>query len=89
MFDDPAGVVVLPPLVGLVLGVVAIEFDEEMHEMAADRLSSKESGELGEVDQPVCVPGRPVGIVPVGDSVYDVMGFGGFMQEGAKVLLLV
>ena len=67
------GVPVLPAPTGSSCGIRAIELDERVHEMAPDWATSKQLGKLGEIEKPVGVPGRPIRIVPVGDSVDDVV----------------
>src|SRR5204863_5515939 len=44
------------------------------------------AGELGEREQPVGVPGRPVGVVAVDDSVDDMMCLGGFVEQVRDVV---
>ena len=50
-------------------------------EVAAHRLRAEQIGELGEVQQPVRVPGGPVRIVAVHDAVDDVVGLPRLMEE--------
>lgn len=50
-------------------------------EVTSNGACAEDLGELGEAEQPVGVPGGPVGIVPVGDPVDDVVGLSRFVQQ--------
>ena len=66
---------------GLVLAVKALELHERVDEVTAHGARAEECAELGEVEQPVRVPGRPVGVVPVDDPVDDVVRLGGLVEQ--------
>ena len=53
---------------------------ERVDEVAAG-WPAQELGELGEIEQPVGVPGGPVGIVAVGDPVDDMVRLGRLVQQ--------
>ena len=54
-----------------------------MDEVASHRPPSEERGELGEVEEPVGIPARPVGIVAIEDPVDDVVGLRRLVEERA------
>ena len=54
---------------------------ERMNEVAADRRRTEQLGKLGEPDQPVGVPRRPVRVVAVRDPVDDVVRLGGLVEQ--------
>ena len=53
-----------------------------MDEVASHRSPSEKRGELGEVEEPVGVPARPVGVVTIEDPVDDVVGLRRLVEEG-------
>jgi len=62
--------------------MAAVELDERVDEMASNRSLADELGELGQVEQPVGVRRRPVGIVSVDDPpVDDVMSLRRFVEK--------
>jgi len=65
--DQLAGVVVLPALRRAALGVLLVQAHQQIGQLAADHLGAKQLRQLGEPDEPVRIPGRPVVIGPVGD----------------------
>src|SRR5919106_908289 len=72
---------VLPPLIRSSLGVPAVQGDQQRDELAPNRGPAQEIGKLGETDQPVRVPRRPVLIGAVGDPVDDVVRFARLVQQ--------
>jgi hypothetical protein len=76
-------VVVLPRARERCVREIAVELDERMDEVASHRPSAEECRELGEVEEPVGVPARPVGVVSVDDPVDDVVGLRRLVEEGA------
>jgi hypothetical protein len=50
-------------------------------EMAADGRAAEQLRQLREGEEPVGVPGRPVGIVAVDDPIDDVVRLGGFVEK--------
>lgn len=58
-----------------------VEFHERVDEIAAHRSRAENLGKLGEVQQPVGVPGGPVRIVSVRDPVDHVVGLSRLIQE--------
>jgi len=52
-----------------------------MDEVAAHGLHAQQLRKLGEVQQPVGVPGGPVRVISVGDPVDDVVRLGRFVEE--------
>src|SRR6266516_1115356 len=79
--DEAAGVELLPTPALALAGEVAVELDERVHEVAPHRRLAELLRELGEAQQPVRIPGGPVGIVAVRDPVDDVVRLGGLVQE--------
>src|SRR5437867_3083610 len=85
--DQFAGVVVLPSLVRLALHVFVVQPDQEIRELAPDRLGPEHLGQVGQVHQPVRVPRGPVLVGAVGDPEHRVVGLSRLVQQLAEPLL--
>src|SRR5207237_8691221 len=77
---------VFPPLARLRQRVLLVELDEGVDELAPDGPLAEEVRQLRVVEQPVGVPRRPVGIVPVDDPVHDVVGLRRLVQQVGDLL---
>src|SRR5580658_2530210 len=66
--EDLARVVALPGLAGILGRVLLVEGDEQVDQLAADGLDAQQVGQLGQVDQPLRVPGGPVVVGSVDDG---------------------
>jgi len=84
--EDPLRVVRLPGLTWLASGVVVVEADEQVNQLAADRLDPEQRGQLGQVDQPVRIPAGPVVIGAVDYPEDTVVGFACLVQQAAYLL---
>jgi len=49
----------------------------------------EQSRQLGEIDEPLRVPGRPIRVVPIDDPVDNVMRFRSFVEKGRNPLEIV
>src|SRR6185312_7324833 len=58
-----------------------VELDQDPHELAANRLRAEDLGQLGELEQPVRVPRRPVRIVTVDDAIDEMVGLAGLVKQ--------
>src|SRR5207248_10262387 len=85
LLDDALRVPLRPWRIGARSRVVLVERDEQPDELAANGRSAQELRKLGELDQPVRVPRRPVGIVAFDDPVDAVMRLTGLLQERCDV----
>jgi hypothetical protein len=79
MLDDRTRVEAFPGLVRLRFGEFPIELDEHIDELASYRRSAEDLRQLGQTNQPVRIPRRPVGVVAVDDSINEVMRFASLM----------
>src|SRR5271169_909069 len=86
MVSNPLSVKVLPGLGRLVSGVLLVEADQKVVQFAADRLNSQQGRQLGEVDEPIRIPARPVIIGAVYDPEDTMMGLTCLVQEAADRL---
>src|SRR6266849_7811655 len=83
--EDPLGVIVLPGLAGLVGGVLLVEADEQVGQLAADGLDTEQRGQFGEVDQPVRIPAGPVVVGAVDNPEDPVVGLACLVQQAADL----
>src|SRR5215467_9016159 len=81
MSDQCARVVVLPPPSRRVPREILIELHQDIDEFTPNWRGSQQLRQLRKMDEPVRVPGGPVGIHPVGDPVNLMMGLAGLVQE--------
>ena len=63
------------------VSVLLVERDEQPHELAANRRGSQDLWQLGQVQQPVCIPRCPIGIIAVDDPIDEVMGLAGLVEQ--------
>lgn len=61
-----------------------VELHERVDEMASHRSYAEDLGKLGELEQPVGVPGGPIGIVSVRDPVDHVVGLRGLVEDACN-----
>src|SRR2546421_9492399 len=73
MSDDPLRVPLRPQLVKAGLRELLVERHQQPHQLAPDGAVAEDVGKLGEGDQPVRVPGRPVRIIAIDDPVDPVV----------------
>jgi len=64
VFTDSAGVVLLPRLGQAPVGVLLVQQDEQVHQLAADRFRGQQLRQFRQLNQPVGIPGRPVRVLP-------------------------
>src|SRR5215469_12880052 len=81
MSDQCTRVVVLPPPSRRVPREVLVELHEDIDEFTPNWRGSQQLRQLRKMDEPVRVPGGPVGIHPVCDPVNLMMGLAGLVQE--------
>jgi hypothetical protein len=81
MLDESCRVPGLPRLVRSLRRMAPVELHERLDEMASHRSYAEDLGKLRELEEPVGVPGGPVGIVSVRDPVDHVVGLGGLVEE--------
>lgn len=63
----------LPPAFAGLCREILVELDEQIDEFAAHRRSTKQCGQLGQIDEPVRIPGCPIRIISVDDAVHTVV----------------
>lgn len=81
MLDDALRVPLGPWRAWARVRVLLVERDQDPDKLALHWGRSQHLGQLGEVEQPVCVPRRPVRVVPVDDAVHLVMRLAGLVKE--------
>ena len=84
MLDDPFRVELRPWHFRAGGGVLLVERDQHPDELASHRGRSQYLRQLGEVEQPLCIPRRPVRIVAVDDAVHEVMRLAGLVEEAGN-----
>src|SRR4029453_13690861 len=87
------GVVVLPALVGAVLGVLLVQAPQQVGQLAADDRPPEQPRQLGQGDQPLRIPGCPVIVGSVGDAEDLMVGLARLVEQvadpGAALLHLM
>src|SRR5580658_7697393 len=83
--EDLARVVALPGLAGMLGRVLLVEGDEQVDQLAADGLDAEQVGQLGQLDEPLRVPGRPVVVGSVDDAEHAMMGLARLVQQVADL----
>src|SRR5438270_11568872 len=84
--DDLLGVPVLPLLLRLLARVVLVELHEHPGQLAPNGGAAQYLRQLGVIDQPVGVPGRPVVVGPVGDAEHLMVRLPSLVQQLADPL---
>jgi hypothetical protein len=84
VLDDALGVPLRPWHVRAHTRVLLVERDQEPHQLAAYRRRPQYLGQLGQLEQPLGVPRRPVRVVAVDDAIYDVMRLAGLVKESGS-----
>ena len=67
MAQDLACIVGLPRFAGRLGRILLVQADEQVDQLAAHRPGAQQLRQLGQVDEPLRVPGRPVIVAPVDD----------------------
>src|SRR6516162_310115 len=86
MAQDLACVVRLPRFAGSLGRVLLVEADEQVDQLAAYRPGAQRVRQLGQVDEPLCVPGGPVIVISVDDPEDTMMNLARLMQQAADLL---
>src|SRR5216683_5641089 len=86
LVEDPSGVVGLPGFAWAGGGVFLVEADEQISQLAADKLGVQQRGQFGEVDKPVGVPGGPVVVGTINDPEHAMVGFAGLVEQVTDLL---
>src|SRR5437868_5799166 len=89
MAQDLACVPGLPRFAGSLGRVLLVQADEQVDQLAAYRPGAQQVRQLGQVDEPLRVPGGPVIVGPVDDPENTVVSLGRLMQQGADLLRCV
>jgi hypothetical protein len=79
--DQLASVVVLPAQVRSAVGGLHDQAHKKLGQFDSEHLGAEQLRQLGERDEPLRVPGRPVVIGPVGDPEHLVVSLGRLMEE--------
>src|SRR5262249_54735252 len=66
-------------------GVVLVEADEQIGQLAADGLGAQQRGQLGEVDKPVGVPAGPVIVGAVDNPEHLMVGLARLVEQSADL----
>src|SRR5690349_9236482 len=82
------GVIVLPPFARVLFGVLLVEADEHVRELASNRLCPEQVRQLRELKEPLRVPRSPVVVVAVDDLEHHVMRLPRLVQELGDLALV-
>jgi hypothetical protein len=85
VIEDALGVVGFPGLAGLAGGVVLVEADKQVGQLAADGLGAQQRGQLRQVDKPVGVLAGPVLVRAVGNPEHAMVGVASFVEQAADL----
>jgi len=69
--------------------VVLVERHEKPDQLAANRFVSEDLRQLGEVQQPVGVPGGPIRIIAVNDAIDEMVRLAGLVEQRRDTIGLV
>src|SRR5213082_2554468 len=83
MVHQGPGVEGLPRLRGGAGAEVLVELDQGVDQLAANRGGAQLRRQLGEMDQPVRVPGSPVRILAVDDAIHPMVRLTRLFEQGA------
>src|SRR5215467_7669531 len=85
MINDPLRIVVLPGLARMAGGVVLVETNEQICQLASDGIGAKQRGQLGQGYEPVGVPTRPVVVGAIDNAEDAMMSLTSLMQQLADL----
>src|SRR5436190_7754403 len=89
MAQDLACVIGLPGLAGSLGPVLLVQADEQVDQFAAHGPCAQQVRQLGQVDEPLGVPGGPVIVGPVDDPENTMVSLARLMQQAADLLQCV
>src|SRR5262245_27296804 len=84
--ENPPRVIPFPGLVRLGGGVLLVKADEQVGQLAADRLDAEHRGQLRQVDQPVRIPAGPIIIGAIDNPEDTMVDLAYLVQQAADLL---